>query len=50
MDALYFPHFSLPPSTWVNPTLLFFDQLAAIAPEALGGHGQRNGEYDRSNY
>jgi hypothetical protein len=33
MDALYFPYLSLPASTWVNPTLLYFDRLAVIAPE-----------------
>lgn len=33
LDALYFPHLSLPASTWVNPALLFFDNLAVIAPE-----------------
>lgn len=33
MDALYFPYLSLPPATWVNPALLFFDQLALIAPD-----------------
>jgi hypothetical protein len=36
MDALYFPHLSLPPSTWVNPALLFFDRLGVIAPDGGG--------------
>ena len=33
MDALYFPYLSLPPATWVHPALLFFDELALIAPD-----------------
>lgn len=33
MDALYFPHLSLPSSTWVNPALLYFDRVGVIAPE-----------------
>lgn len=33
MEALYFPHLSLPPSTWVNPALLFFDRLRLISPD-----------------
>lgn len=37
MEALYFPYLSLPASTWVNPNLLYFDQLGVIAPE--GEHG-----------
>lgn len=36
LDALYFPYLSLPPSTWVNPALLFFDRLALITPDGGG--------------
>ena len=39
MEALYFPHLSLPASTWVNPALLFFDRLAIIAPDRSGDPG-----------
>src|SRR3954469_7819166 len=42
MEALYFPHLSLPAATWVNPALLYFDRLAVIAPE-----GPHAGLFDR---
>lgn len=42
MDALYFPHLSLPASAWVNPALLYFDQLGVIAPD-----GRRADLHDR---
>ena len=32
INALYFPHLTLPDASWINPSLLFFDQLQLIAP------------------
>lgn len=32
MDALYFPHLSLPGPAWTNPNLLYFDSISVIAP------------------
>lgn len=32
MDALYFPHLTLPGRSWINPNLLYFDRLSLIAP------------------
>lgn len=37
MEALYFPHLSLPPSSWVNPALLYFDRIDVIAPDGHSG-------------
>ncbi len=35
MEALYFPSMSLPPATWVNPALLYFDRIGVIAPHGV---------------
>lgn len=34
MEALYCLHLSLPAASWVNPTLLFFDRIGVITPDA----------------